>query len=124
MHPEISDFITGHGGGSVSKKYGDHWVVTFAQEIAKLPRYEIAGAVARKSQAAPVSADPPQGDVSEVAASVNVSCACPIGSRHSASLPRPKGADIEPPRVIAAAEAAKRGRRKNSSKVGMELVHD
>jgi integrase len=40
MHPEIADFITGHGGGSVSKKYGDHWVVTFAQEIAKLPRYE------------------------------------------------------------------------------------
>jgi integrase len=68
MHPEISDFITGHGGGSVSKKYGDHWVATFAQEIAKLPRYEIAGAVARKSQAAPVSADPPQDDVSEVAA--------------------------------------------------------
>ena len=25
MHPEIADFITGHGGGSVSKKYGDHW---------------------------------------------------------------------------------------------------
>ena len=30
MYPEISDFITGHGGGSVSKRYGPRWAKTFA----------------------------------------------------------------------------------------------
>jgi integrase len=67
MHPEISDFITGHGGGSVSKKYGDHWVVTFAQEIAKLPRYEISTAVTSKGHSAPDPAEPGAG-ISEAAA--------------------------------------------------------
>ena len=42
MHPDIADFITGHGGGSVSKKYGPRWVKTFAKEIEKLPRFGLA----------------------------------------------------------------------------------
>ncbi len=41
MHPEIADFITGHGSGSVSKKYGSRWVTTFKKQIDKIPRYVV-----------------------------------------------------------------------------------
>jgi integrase len=68
MHPEISDFITGHGGGSVAKKYGGRWVVTFAQEIAKLPRYEMSASVTVKSQAEPILTDGGEVGVSVAAA--------------------------------------------------------
>jgi len=39
MHPDIADFITGHGGGSASKKYGPRWVKTFEgnREAATFP---------------------------------------------------------------------------------------
>lgn len=67
MHPEISDFITGHGGGSVSKKYGDRWVATFAQEIAKLPRYEFSESAAGRGSSAPASSGPGAAGVSEAA---------------------------------------------------------
>jgi hypothetical protein len=65
---EISDFITGHGGGSVSKKYGDHWVVTFAQEIAKLPRYELSASAAGKVHSAAAPTGSGDAGVSEAAA--------------------------------------------------------
>jgi integrase len=42
MHPEVADFIVGHGGDSVSKRYGDKWVATLSDTIAMLPRYDIA----------------------------------------------------------------------------------
>lgn len=52
MHPEISDFITGHGSGSVSKRYGARWVTTFKKQIDKIPRYEVGAPVVASSVAA------------------------------------------------------------------------
>jgi integrase len=42
MHPEVANFITGHGGGSVSERYGSRWIKTAAKTIAMYPRYRIA----------------------------------------------------------------------------------
>jgi integrase len=42
MHPEVANFITGHGGGSVSERYGSRWIRTAAKTIAMYPRYQIA----------------------------------------------------------------------------------
>lgn len=42
MHPEVANFITGHGGGSVSERYGSRWIKTAAKAIAMYPRYRIA----------------------------------------------------------------------------------
>lgn len=64
MHPEISDFITGHGAGSVSKKYGARWVTTFKKQIDKIPRYVVTASSRpivtsgrRAKLAAPVSGE-------------------------------------------------------------------
>ncbi|ABD04901.1 hypothetical protein RPB_0190 [Rhodopseudomonas palustris HaA2] len=50
MHPEVENFITGHGGSDdpgviqrVSMRYGDAWVKTLKKTIELYPRYEIEG---------------------------------------------------------------------------------
>jgi site-specific recombinase XerD len=41
MHAEVANFIIGHGGGTVSERYGSRWVKTAAKAIAMYPRYRI-----------------------------------------------------------------------------------
>ena len=42
MHAEVANFIVGHGGGSVSERYGARWIKTAVKTIAMYPRYRIA----------------------------------------------------------------------------------
>jgi hypothetical protein len=45
MHAQIADFIQGHGGGSVSARYGAKWPKTLKRSIEMIPRYLIPGCV-------------------------------------------------------------------------------
>jgi hypothetical protein len=42
MYPDVSNFVVGHRGTSVSERYGSRWVKTTAKDIALYPRYSIA----------------------------------------------------------------------------------
>ena len=48
MHAQVADFIQGHGGGSVSAKYGEKWPKTLAKAIEMIPRYRI-GSLSKKA---------------------------------------------------------------------------
>jgi hypothetical protein len=45
MHAQVADFIQGHGGGSVSEKYGARWPKTLKRAVEMIPRYRIAAKV-------------------------------------------------------------------------------
>ena len=41
MHPEVANFIFGHGSGKVSERYGSRWVKTAKKNIERMPRLKI-----------------------------------------------------------------------------------
>jgi integrase len=41
MHPEVANFLFGHGSGKVSEKYGPRWVKTARKAIELIPRYDL-----------------------------------------------------------------------------------
>jgi hypothetical protein len=43
MHPQIANFLIGHGDKDVSSVYGEKWTKTLYKEIMLIPRYEIPG---------------------------------------------------------------------------------
>ncbi len=42
MDREVEGFITGHGTGSVSERYGPRWPKTLAKAVNMYPRFRIA----------------------------------------------------------------------------------
>jgi hypothetical protein len=42
MDREVEGFITGHGSGSISERYGPRWPKTLAKAVNMYPRFRIA----------------------------------------------------------------------------------